>query len=422
MRNFFAIKTLTFYPLLEIFFYMKISIFSDPHCGFEERGREEDSFIALSEAMEKSLGSDLILIAGDLFDSRVPKQEVLAKVAKILSKAHHFPGRARMVKVINKDKEEISPLALRGTPVIVIHGNHERRSRQLLNPVQALEHAGLVINLHCSTIVFEIDGAKVAIHGMGNVPERYAKDAFLAWNPQPVKDALNILMLHQSVGDYIYSPLEPPTLQLEHLPDGFDLYVLGHLHWHEVRNFRTGKLLLPGSLIPAYPRKDESGQKKGVWFYDGKNLEFSPLSFQREIFFRDFEHAENVKEEIDSYLSSLPEGSIVKISVKGEGSGTTDFKDIVSKFESKLVVKIKNEIRAPEIEEKIKLLEMIREKHLSPEELGMAMLRKNLEKLACPLRVEEIFDLLVNGEVESALAILKGEQKTLFSAAGGGKK
>jgi len=60
---------------------MNIGIFSDCHCGYkyrEERG--DDSFIALDEAIDKTSDCDLILIAGDLFDTRVPKPEIFAKV------------------------------------------------------------------------------------------------------------------------------------------------------------------------------------------------------------------------------------------------------------------------------------------------------------------------------------------------------
>lgn len=393
---------------------MRISIFSDPHSGFEEKGRENDSYTALKECVELSLNTDLILIAGDIFDTRVPKQESVAKVARILSEAHKYPGRTKLVGLIGKEKKEVSPLALRGIPIVAIHGNHERRSRQLVNPVQMLEHAGLLINLHCATGVFEINGKKVAVHGMGAVPERYARDVLLEWNPKPIKDAINILMIHQSVGDYIYSPLEPPSLRLEDLPENFDLYILGHLHWSEVRDFKTGKILLPGSIIPTVPRKDESKQKKGIWIYDGNELNFKPLNFQRNIYFQNFVYSHDIKEKVREYLSKIEEGSIVNIKITGKGENK-DFRDIIEEFKDKILVKIKLELREKELGEKVKILEMVREKKLSPEEMGMEILRKNLSSLGCKILADEIFDLLVNGEIETAFAILKGKQRTLVS-------
>ncbi len=392
---------------------MRVAIFSDPHCGFGRGIRENDSFVALEEALRIAETCDLILIAGDVFDTRVPKQEVFAKVARILTHAHRFPSRARLVRVIGKDKREISPLALRGIPVIAIHGNHERRSRELVNPVQALEHAGLVINLHCACAVFEINGEKLAVHGMGSVPERYARDVLKEWNPKPLEGAYNILMLHQSVGEYVYSPLEPPSLRLEDLPDGFDLYVLGHLHWQELREYKHGKILLPGSLIPTAPKKIEAEQKKGVWILENGKLRLVPLTFQRRIYFREFEAAPGVKQRIRAFLESVERGSIVSVKVRGRSRERIDFRDLIEEFGSRLELKIKSEIVSEAEEEKVKLLELIREQKLAPEELGKEMLRRNAEKLGCGLKVDEIFDLLASGDVETAFVLLKGEQKTL---------
>ncbi len=392
---------------------MNIAIFSDSHCGYGKGIREEDSFIALREAISKSLLSDLIIIAGDIFDSRVPKQEVFAKVARIFTEAQKYPSNARLVELINKDKKEIVPSALRGVPIVATHGNHERRSKEFINPVQALEHAGLLIYLHCATAVFEIGNEKVAVHAMGNVPERYARDVFKMWNPKPLKDCINILVLHQSIGEYVFSPLEPPTLKLEDLPDGFDLYVLGHLHWNEVREFKSGKILLPGSLIPTAVKKIEAEQKKGVWFFNGKELSFSPLSFQRKIYFKEFTASPTVKEEIRKFILSLEKGSIVNITVKGKSSVKLDFRDVVKAFESDYEIKIKDVSESEESEKNQKVLEMIRESRVSPDELGLELLRKNVKSLNCSLDVDNIFELLAEGDVEMAYRILKGEQKTL---------
>ncbi|MEM3405988.1 MAG: DNA repair exonuclease, partial [Candidatus Pacearchaeota archaeon] len=208
---------------------MKIAIFSDCHCGFkfgEERG--EDSFKSLEEAIELSRDADLILLAGDVFDTRIPRLEIISRTAKILNKTKFYKSNA---KLIYSDKQ-INHHIL-GTPIIAIHGTHERRTKELINPIQMLEDTGQLIYLHNSTVIFDINGKKVAIHGMSGVPERYAKSVLMSWNPKPIENAINIFMFHQSIEPYIYSPLEPPTLKPEDLPDGFDLYVLGHLHWHD---------------------------------------------------------------------------------------------------------------------------------------------------------------------------------------------
>jgi len=63
---------------------MQISILSDFHFGYGWNTRlEDDSFQNAKEALSKCLDSDLILIAGDIFDSRNPRTETWAKTLKV---------------------------------------------------------------------------------------------------------------------------------------------------------------------------------------------------------------------------------------------------------------------------------------------------------------------------------------------------
>lgn len=286
---------------------MKIAIFSDCHCGYgygTERG--EDAFRGLEEAIEKSLDCDLILMGGDIFDTRIPKPEVFSRAARIMSKAQHIPSKTTFFEVKNKDRNQISPLALRGIPIVAIHGTHERRSKHLINPIQALEHAGLLVHLDCSTAIFEIDGKKVAIHGMSGVPDRYAGQVLKDWNPQPIPDATNILMFHQSIEPYIYSPLEPPTIKLEDLPKGFDLYILGHIHWNDIKDLHTGKFLLTGSTTFTSMHKTEALQPKYIYHFNG-DLQKVELNSQRKVFWNEMEYSPGVKDQIDHILRDVPQ-------------------------------------------------------------------------------------------------------------------
>jgi DNA repair exonuclease SbcCD nuclease subunit len=325
---------------------MQIGIFSDCHCGYkygEERG--EDSFIALDEAIEKTLDCDLILIAGDLFDSRIPRQEVFAKTARILSKAQHFPSNTKFLDIINKDKKEISPLSLRGVPIIAIHGTHERRSKYVVNPVQALEHAGLLIHLDSSTILFEINDKKIAVHGMSGVPEKYAKDHLKQWNPKPVEGATNILMIHQNIDPYIYSPSEP-CMKLDDLPKGFDLYVLGHMHWKDIKDLNGGKLLLCGSTVPTTVHRIESEQKKYIYKYSDVIRSF-PLEKQREIIWKEYPFSPGIRDDVENFLLTIPKNdpkSLVYIKIKGKipkDSVRPNFVNVENKFKNKINVERK---------------------------------------------------------------------------------
>ncbi len=398
---------------------MKIGIFSDCHCGYkygEERG--EDSFIALDEAMDKTLDCDLILIGGDLFDARIPKPEVFAKTARILSKAQNIPSRTKFLEVINKNKRELSPSALRGIPVVVIHGTHEKRSKYMINPMQSLEHSGLVVHLDSATAVFEIDGEKVAIHGMSGVSDRYAKDKLTQWNPKPVPNAKNIFMIHQSIDPYIYSPLEPPSIKLDDLPKGFDLYVLGHIHWSEVKPFKNGQLLLCGSTVPTSIHKIESEQQKFVYKYNNV-VEKIPLERQRKIIWKEFEISPNIIDNVENFIQtlSLPRPKpIINIKIKGTVKKDVllpKFSEIEDKFSDKAIININKNLQVEGFQEQVEMLRALRDQRLSPEEHGLKILQENLKQVNCGIKVNEIFEYLVEGNTDLIFSLLTGKQKRL---------
>ncbi|MBN2203136.1 MAG: DNA repair exonuclease [Candidatus Aenigmarchaeota archaeon] len=399
---------------------MKIGIFSDCHCGYkfgEERG--EDSFIALEEAMEKTMDCDIILIAGDLFDTRIPKPEIYAKTSRILSTAQHFPSRTKLIEIINKEKHQLSPLAFRGIPVVMIHGTHEKRSKYTTNPIQSLEDSGLIVHLDCATAVFDIDGEKVAVHGMSGVSDRYAMDKLKDWDPKPIENAKNIFMIHQSIDPYIYSPLEPPTIKIDDLPQGFDIYVLGHMHWNEIRPLHQGRLILCGSTTPTSLHKIEADQPKCVYKYDGNEIEKVELEKQRKIVWKEFDFEPNIKERIEDYVKTISVSDkkpIVNIKVKGlvkKDSMLPKFSEIEEKFGDKSILNINKNLEVEGLQEQIEMLKTFKTNRLSPEEHGLRILQNNLDQMNCRIKVEDIFDYLVEGNTELIFNLLTGNQKTL---------
>lgn len=388
---------------------MKISIIGDCHCGFDfgsERG--EDPFVTLNEAMERSLDADLIIQAGDLFDSRITRQEVFARAAKILNRAKGVKTNAKLVGLVGKSEEEVSPSAVSGIPVIVIHGTHERRSKNLVNPVQALESAGVVIHLHEQAAIFEIEGKKVAVHGLSGVPERYSKECLLKWAPKPVPGAINILVFHQSLDPYIYSPTEPSPLKIDDLPSGFDLFVLGHIHAHDHKLLRGSQLLLTGSLITTRVSSAESKQKKGFWTFDGSSVSFNQLKNQRAVYCEDFEYKPNIANVITTRLNDILSHShglkpIIQLRLHGtapKGSSPFDLREIQEKFGTKAILKVTGGFETEDFAEQADLLKSLRQSGLSAEEQGVKMLQENLSQAGSSLKADEIFDLLVEGSVD----------------------
>jgi len=169
---------------------MKISIISDLHFGYGWNTKiEEDSFQNAEEAIEKSLDCDLILIAGDIFDSRTPNTATWAKSLEILSKPLLEKNKGiKLSNLIDKNLLKIAERSLKGIPLVTISGTHERRGDYQINIIEALEQTGFAINLHQNGIIFEKNNQKIAIQGLSGVAERNALKVIEEWNPKPIKD------------------------------------------------------------------------------------------------------------------------------------------------------------------------------------------------------------------------------------------
>jgi DNA repair exonuclease SbcCD nuclease subunit len=406
---------------------MKIAILSDFHLGFSFGPEtERDSFENAEEAISRASNSDLIIIAGDIFDSRSPKTQTWAEALKIFSQP--LLRECTGVKLVSCTKElkDVSKKALNHLPIVAIHGNHERRSKGEVTPVEALENAGMLIHLHLQTVVFEKDGVKVAIHGMSSVPERYAKDVLERWNPKPLEGCFNILLLHQSIDPYVYSPLEPPTLNLESLPKGFDLIVDGHVHTHALDKCNGTPFCVVGSTTFTQLQKSEADSQKGFVMLEIKEkakLDFVPLEKCRKFFYEEIEIGEHPRSQIEKKISDIislqtfEKEPIIRIKILGEEGKITDkeLREIEKKFAGKAIIFFSKELESKEVSEKIEFLRNLRDQKLSIEEIGLNILKKNLEELNFKpvFDHEKVFWLLSEGKIEDALNLILGEQKTL---------
>ncbi|MCD6274634.1 MAG: DNA repair exonuclease [Candidatus Aenigmarchaeota archaeon] len=361
---------------------------SDFHLGYGyNTEREKDCFFVLDEILKEQ--TDLILFAGDLFDSRVPRLEVLAEAMNFLSKLKEKKSEAKFIEC---DKE-INKRALHGVPFISIYGNHERRAN-LINPIQSLEKAGLLINLHCQKIVFELNGEKIAIHGMSYVPEKYSRDVLTEWNPKPVPDAKNILLLHQNIEPFIYSPLEDVNLKISDLPKGFDIILNGHIHFRNTVQIGQGKLLMPGSTIPTQLNKKESEIRKG-YFILNRELKFKEIK-QRDFYYKVAER----KEEIEEFLKNLKNSElkpIIKIKIKN--TSRLDLNIIEKKYRERGILIFKKEMERSFEKQKTEILR----KQMSAEEYGMKLLKEKSKFKDS----DELLNLIIEDDFAGVEKLLK---------------
>ena len=406
---------------------MRLAILSDFHFGFANRlGLEEDSFENADEAMEKALDSDLILILGDIFDSRLPKTQTWAKAVKVLVKPLMKENSGIKLVQSTKEMKEISKRTLNHLPVIALHGTHERKGRGETNAIEVLENAGLLIHLHCNAVVFEKNGVKVAIHGMSGVPERFARDILQQWNPQPIEGCYNILLLHQSIDPYVYSPLEPPSISVSNLPKGFDLVIDGHVHQHNQIKLGDATLVFSGSTLVTQFEKAESEVEKGIHFIEldnGIKVNFVPLEKSRKFFYEEvFLEEGSAKDQIEGRITEVLESvfqklPIVRIKIYGKEAEVSDhdLRDLERKYSDRAILIFAKELESPEVAKKTEFLRALREQRLSVEEIGLEILDKNLEELGFSKSFdsEQIFRLLSDNEIENVFNILLEEQKTL---------
>ncbi|KXA95426.1 hypothetical protein AKJ65_01840 [candidate division MSBL1 archaeon SCGC-AAA259E19] len=423
---------------------MKIAIVSDFHLGTKEgTPREDDSFIQAREAIERALelGAQLILIAGDIFDSRNPSQEVWARGMKILSLASEKENQGiTLSDTVGKEKSDITALPLRGTPVVAIHGNHERRGRGFVDSIEALESAGLVIRLHHNTVVFETPDGRVAIHGMGYVPEDYAMDLLNEWNPEPVEGATNIFMIHQGLGRFTFSSSGAARLRPSDFVEGFELYVSGHVHYWVESEVHGKPLIFPGSTVRTQLLPVEAEKAKGFYLVnlqDGDiDYKFVELESVREFYYEEenFEGATSnqVENWIRTKLEELLNKSGPKLDKrplarfrltgtlsKGSSRGDIDVSRIEAEFEDKVLLSISREdLSSPELEEKTKLLRDIREEKISMEERGMKILDSNLEDLNYDQRFDSrtLYELLSEDRVDEAFEKVSEKLKELVES------
>ncbi len=388
---------------------MKIAILSDFHFGFGSgTEREEDPYEAVVEAMEKAKECDLILFGGDIFDTRNPSTETFTRAVEILVKPVLSKGGAKLVRGVDKDVSKVSKIALMGIPVVAIHGTHERRTKGLLNPVQALEKAGFLVYLHCNGVVFEKNGERICIQGMSGVPDQYAESVLNNWNPKPIEGCFNIFILHQSITEFLYAP---HTLDKKIIPKGFDLYVNGHIHEPKKSEHHGKPFLLTGSLIPTQ-LKEESTRPKGFWIMDTSNSEtkWILLNKQRKVYYKTFENPdfEAIEKELRKILSEEHiKKPMVRLNLKGKVKDTLT-NEIESKFGEKLLVSFKREVRKEEVPTRT-----LEEHKLSVEEMGRKLLMENLEKSGLdPKFFEDIFELLVEGKTENVMGrMMKAPEK-----------
>ncbi|MFH0737210.1 MAG: DNA repair exonuclease [Candidatus Micrarchaeota archaeon] len=367
---------------------MRIAIVSDLHLGYPRF--EEDSYVQAERALiDASDKADLILCAGDVFDVKIPKLETLKRAVEIFGKATVL--------------------------VYAIFGNHERRAKDLVNPVHLLEASTGIKLLHGVSGTFEKDGERVQILGIGSVPEEYAEEAVRQVMARFVKEegAFRILMIHQSLKELVPGGKDELSLEyVESLP--FDLIIDGHIH--ETITKLDGRFLIPGSTVITQLKREEM-KPKGYFLYDTKTRksEFVKIAsrpfFYEELDFKDAGEAD-VRERVRVRVSELkrahPE-AVIAVKIDGtlkEGLSSSDIK--VDGYED---VYIENRLNAENLGAKLERIKLSMEASLSMREVALKELRAKTEGKVTLFDSTDLFDKLLMGPEETLAYLEKYNKK-----------
>jgi len=364
---------------------MKIAILSDSHLGYArfEKDAFEQTKAAFLDAQEKS---DIIIYAGDVFDAKIPKLETLNQAVEIL----------KNIKI----------------PVYAIHGNHERRSKEMINPVQLLSKMDLLNYIHAESVVFEKNNEKIQIFGLGNIPEDYANTALKKSLEgfTPDEDKFKILVLHQTITDFVSAQDGINVEDLEPLP--FDLIINGHIH--RSMSKMDGKLLIPGSTVLTQLKEEETASK-GYFLYDtnDKKHEFVEIHSRKFIFEEiKFENAgiSELKEKLESRISELKNenpDAIIRVKLSGtlrEGINPGDLG--LSAPEN---VYLSNELNVTELKDRLERIRKLRDEKLSVRDIAIKELEEKTKNITT-FKPKELFEKLDLGS-EEALQYLLGEKE-----------
>ena len=366
---------------------MKIALIADTHLGYPRF--EEDAFIQAERAFtDASDKADLILFAGDLFDMKIPKLETLNRAIHIFKE----------VKV----------------PIFAIHGNHERRTKDMVNPAQLIASTGVIDYLRTTSKVFEKDGEKVQVFGLGSVPEEYAtfavKNAMERFKPE--EGAFKVLVIHQTLKELIpHADNELSIEYLETLP--FDLIVNGHIH--KTVSKLGGKILIPGSTVITQLKKEET-EPKGYFLYDTKDkkAEFVEIPCRKFIYeemeFQDAGESQittAIKEKIGEIRKESPD-AIISIKVNGtlkEGLSSSDIR-----FDGFENVFIDNKLNLDNLSARLEKIRNLRQENLSVRELAVKELNKKIEGKITLFDGITLFEKLTEG-VEETIGYLEENKK-----------
>lgn len=180
---------------------------------------------------------------------------IAERVSALLIAGDLFDGKERSARTGAFLLSELDRLAKAGIRVFYIKGNHDAE-----NPITG------TLDLPAHVHVFDARGGHVQltetvwIHGV-SFADHHAPDSLLPRFKAPVQGAVNIAMLHSSLGGAAGHDTYAPCTVAELAGMGFDYWALGHVHKRQIHS-QTPWVVMPG--IPQGRDIGEAGPKSAT--------------------------------------------------------------------------------------------------------------------------------------------------------------
>ncbi len=251
---------------------MKFIHLADCHIdGFKEQNLSELGFAGFKYTIDFALDNkvDFVLIAGDLFNTAIPRVDALKQTTRELK-------RLKDAKI----------------PVYCIPGSHDfsPHGRTMLD---VLELAGLLINVMKGSVVnnqlhltYTIDpktGTKIT--GVMGKKGMLDKEIYEHLVVPPRNDSFHIFMFHTAISELRPKKLEKmEAYPVSFLPSGFDYYAGGHVH---IRDRYSGaehrNVVYPGPTFPNSFSELEDLEYGSFIYYHDNNYDYVKIPSKKVI-------------------------------------------------------------------------------------------------------------------------------------------
>lgn len=284
------------------------------------RRAEQRALLHRLGALAEETRADLVLLAGDLFDSANTYHETAEQLGEVLSS---IP-----------------------VPVFIAPGNHDP-----YNPRSAWERLRLGGNVHVfrSEAMESVTLPDLGVRVWGTAFTGRYRTAPLGGFAAPEKrpELLDVMVLHGEVGNPAsdYGPIVPGELAAS----GMDYVALGHVHTKSGL-CRAGNTFYAWPGCPEGRGFDETGEK-GVYLVelekDGCRVEFLPLGGRRyEVLEVDITNNADIPAALEAALEGDMSRDIYRICLVGETDGMPDIAALTRMLEGRFfALELRDETR-----------------------------------------------------------------------------